>query len=412
MIYAFGCRILGRMKDAAIAITTLSRSMHETPFLRTRRIQAFNALNTGFEQAMYLPTELPLARTVGVEADMRYRNEDSGSQPCIFDEFGAMETGGIDAAHTALFEKYVGTLLDASESAGALRHTAFLTQGFFLYVPPGIQLAAPIELDLTNVHPWAATHVVIVVGKGAKASFFEHLRSDREHDSSGYTGVWSHVVEIFAEDESDCTFTSLQAVDPGVETWLQQRTRVGSGATCTVRTVTLGGKSVEQVFQSDIVGHHGTSTLEWVFYAKGMEKQKLSAMNKFHAASGAGEITMKGIAEQKAHIACDGKINIGLKGGGTDTYLTQEVLMLDSSAKVDAVPGLEIKTNDVKASHSATVARLTEEDLFYFGARGIPSADARHLFIRGFLGDVTERISEEQLQEAVLDAIEAKMRRA
>ena len=64
-------------------------------------------------------------------------------------------------------------------------------------------------------------------------------------------------------------------------------------------------------------------------------------------------------------------IEIGPEGTGTDACLTQEVLMLDPTAKVDAIPALEIRTNDVKASHSASVSRVTEEDLFYFGSRGL-----------------------------------------
>ena len=117
---------------------------------------------------------------------------------------------------------------------------------------------------------------------------------------------------------------------------------------------------------------------------------------------------MKGVAEHQAHVVCNGMIDIGLKGGETDAYLTEDVLMLDASAKVDAIPGLEIKTNDVKASHSATVSQVTDEDLFYFGARGIDQSAARHMYVIGFLGDLVHRLQSDQDQEAVYQAIEAK----
>jgi Fe-S cluster assembly scaffold protein SufB len=94
------------------------------------------------------------------------------------------------------------------------------------------------------------------------------------------------------------------------------------------------------------------------------------------------------VAEGKAYVRCDGLLEIGPGGGGTDAYLTEDVLMLDPTAKIDAVPGLEIKTNDVKASHSATVSRVTPEDLFYFAARGISQAEARRMYVEGFLNSV------------------------
>ena len=151
------------------------------------------------------------------------------------------------------------------------------------------------------------------------------------------------------------------------------------------------------------------SDVDWIFYAKGDDKHTLSARNVFEAQEGGGEITMKGVAEGKAHVRCDGLIDIGLQGGGTDTYLTEDVLMLDDTAKVDAVPGLEIKTNDVKASHSATVSKVTPEDLFYFASRGIDQTEARHMYVQGFLGDLTEKIVDVEIREEVLAGIEKKL---
>ena len=120
---------------------------------------------------------------------------------------------------------------------------------------------------------------------------------------------------------------------------------------------------------------------------------------------------MKGVAEADAHASADGMIEIDLGGAGTKTYLTQNVLMLDATAKVDAVPGLEIKTNDVKASHSATVSRVTQEDLFYFAARGILPHDAKRLFVEGFLGDLAQRITDGDTREGLVGMIAGKYER-
>ncbi len=117
---------------------------------------------------------------------------------------------------------------------------------------------------------------------------------------------------------------------------------------------------------------------------------------------------MKGVAQEKGHTVCNGMIEIGERGGGTNPYLTQDDLMLDRSAKVDAIPGLEIKTNDVKASHSATVSRVTEEDLFYFGARGIDESEARKMYVLGFLSELTQRVADLRLRKRILESIEQK----
>lgn len=188
---------------------------------------------------------------------------------------------------------------------------------------------------------------------------------------------------------------------------LKQQSKVGAGATLQVHNITLGSGAVEQAIENELTGASASSSVDWIFYAKEKQQYKLSARNIFNAREGSGEMTMKGIAQDSAYIECDGMIDIGLDGGGTDTYLTEDVLMLDSTAKVDAIPGLEIKTNDVKASHSATVSQVTEADLFYFGARGINPALSRQMYIEGFLGDLVQRLPEENRQQ-VLEAIHAK----
>jgi len=189
---------------------------------------------------------------------------------------------------------------------------------------------------------------------------------------------------------------------------VSQKSLVSEGGTVHFQNISLA-EEISHQLRSHLIGPHAVSNIDWIFYAKNAEKQRISARNIFEAAHGGGEIIMKGVAEDTAHVFCDGMIEIGLKGGGTDTYLTENVLMLDSSAKVDAIPGLEIKTNDVKASHSATVSKVTPEDLFYFAARGIQEDEARHMYIQGFLSDLTAKISDPVLQESLQECIETKL---
>lgn len=213
-------------------------------------------------------------------------------------------------------------------------------------------------------------------------------------------------LHIIAEDEAlwDVTIITASASEA---LNITQHHELGRGARLNLHIITLHA-NIEHTLISHVAGENTESSIDWMFYAKGSEKQMLNVRNIFDGREGRGEILMRGIAEDHAHSTCKGMIEIGLHGGGTNTYLTQEVLMLDSTSKVDAIPALEIKTNDVKASHSATVARVTEEDLFYFGARGIDPHEARRMFVLGFLGDITERIPDDNVREEVILAIEQK----
>ncbi len=184
-------------------------------------------------------------------------------------------------------------------------------------------------------------------------------------------------------------------------------TCIAEGGSMHLCMITLS-KNAEHSVQSKLEGPNATSDIDWMFYARGSDLQKLSAQNVFAAEDGGGEIVMKGVAEGKARVQCDGLIAISENGKGTDTYLHEDVLMLDKTAKVNAVPGLEIKTNDVKASHSATVSKVTSEDLFYFASRGIAEEEARQMYVLGFLGALTQKIAHQESREMVIAAVEKK----
>lgn len=214
------------------------------------------------------------------------------------------------------------------------------------------------------------------------------------------------VIELNARAYASWDITVLVPAGTA-ELSIDQRHTIEGGASLRLHIVTLRSR-VTHSLVSHVTGPDAESSINWMFYAKDGERQNLHVRNVFDATGGRGEILQRGIAEGTGHAECRGLIDIGLYGGGTNTYLTQEVLMLDPTSKVDAIPGLEIKTNDVKASHSATVARITEEDLFYFGARGIDPHEARRMFVLGFLGDLTDKIPDNALRTDIIGLIEAK----
>ena len=215
-------------------------------------------------------------------------------------------------------------------------------------------------------------------------------------------------IEITLEDGATMDALVLQTADSDASIKIDQKSILKANATMRWHNVSLGGKNLTNDLRSEIIGENAESTINWIFFARGDENYKLSVRNVFDAPNGRGEITMKGVAEDHAQTKADGMIEIGLNGGGTNTYLTENMLMLDNTARVDAIPGLEIKTNDVKASHSATVTKVSKEDLFYFGSRGIDEKQARKMFIEGFLGELARMIPGEEWRDDVLEKIRNK----
>ena len=62
-----------------------------------------------------------------------------------------------------------------------------------------------------------------------------------------------------------------------------------------------------------------------------------------------------------------------------------KILLLDKKSGATAEPELEIEANRVKASHSASVGKIDDEQLFYLRSRGIEETKAKNIIVNGFI---------------------------
>jgi Fe-S cluster assembly protein SufD len=93
----------------------------------------------------------------------------------------------------------------------------------------------------------------------------------------------------------------------------------------------------------------------------------------------------------------------------TDAYQQNRNLVLSERAHADSIPGLEIKANDVRCTHGATIGRVDPDALFYLMARGLERPVAERLIVQGFFADVLERIDSPAVRESLTAAVNAKL---
>lgn len=67
------------------------------------------------------------------------------------------------------------------------------------------------------------------------------------------------------------------------------------------------------------------------------------------------------------------------------SVVKQRFILLNNSAKANATPALEIEESDVSASHSSSVAPLSEKELFYLQSRGFSESESRKMLVEAIL---------------------------
>ena len=86
-------------------------------------------------------------------------------------------------------------------------------------------------------------------------------------------------------------------------------------------------------------------------------------------------------------------IRINENASKSQSFLSGRSILLDKGTKSDSIPGLEIFTNDVKATHSASVAQIDDEQIFYLNTRCLSRSEAERVIVEGFLEPLSRKMS-------------------
>ncbi len=63
-------------------------------------------------------------------------------------------------------------------------------------------------------------------------------------------------------------------------------------------------------------------------------------------------------------------------------------MLLSDNAGIEAIPQLDIFSEDVSCSHGSTFGKVDEDQLFYLMARGIDFQSAKNILIKGFIENI------------------------
>ena len=117
---------------------------------------------------------------------------------------------------------------------------------------------------------------------------------------------------------------------------------------------------------------------------------------------------IKSVLENNARAVYQGKIFVSSDAQKTDGYQLSKAILLEDTTEFNAKPELEIYADDVKCSHGSASGSLNENSIFYIMSRGLNYKQAKELLINGFLLDVIDKITDEDVKNVIKTMIGIK----
>ncbi|MFM7708655.1 MAG: SufB/SufD family protein, partial [Gammaproteobacteria bacterium] len=232
---------------------------------------------------------------------------------------------------------------------------------------------------------------IIEVGSGAKLRLVEqHLGA-----ANALTNLW---LQLRLAPGARVEHSRLLQPASGARHFETLQLRLDAGAELHLVQLTTGGAATRSTALVDLAG--ADATLRWHTAMLGAGQQAHDAYVRVtHDAPGARtEQAYRGIAADRSRIAFNGHMRVTSRARGANSDQSLRSLLAGPAAEANARPQLEIDTDDVRASHGATVGKLDADMLFYLLSRGIAPDAAESLLKWAFVSDVLAKLPDAALR--------------
>lgn len=171
----------------------------------------------------------------------------------------------------------------------------------------------------------------------------------------------------------------------------------------------LGGYKGKTFIETDMSGEGGNFELFGSALPIKREFQDVDCQVNHLASFTSSSLRMKVALKNKSHHVFVGNLYIPQTSRQVNATQTNNNLILDKTARAESMPKLEVFAEDVSCSHGATMGEVEAEEMFYLCSRGLTEKEARYLIVTGFLNEIIDKISSEELLEEIKTTLNSKL---
>ena len=294
--------------------------------------------------------------------------------------------------------------LQYSEDKFLALEVAAFRSGVFIYIPKNALLSDPIRIisSLADDGTSLISQNIIIADAGSKATVVQEIYSPLYNDRlekreegiarQDMQQAYFELVQCHLGQNAHLDMVTLQSMPGNTVDFSNRKAFVGRDAKMSWYLGLFGAQLSR--YKIDSIMKEPGSTAEDFEIIFGIEEQSFDVTSNLihYGPNSRGRVLVKSVMKDRSKSLFKGMIKIGKNAKASESYLAGHAILLDKGAKSDAIPGLEIETNEVKATHSASVAQLDEAQIFYLMSRGLSRELAKREIVSGFLEPLSRKM--------------------
>ena len=162
-----------------------------------------------------------------------------------------------------------------------------------------------------------------------------------------------------------------------------------------------GSKFAKHDINCSLNNNHGSIALNGIIDLDNKKHHEIKTVINHNEENCKSYQLIKSVLSENSKGIYQGKIYVNSKAQKTDGYQLSRALLLSDQVEFNAKPELEIYADDVKCSHGSTSGNIDENSIFYLMSRGLSYDQSKKLLTNGFLNEVIEKITNENIKSLV-----------
>lgn len=308
--------------------------------------------------------------------------------------------------HPDLVRKYLASVVPVSDNFYAALNSAVFSDGSFCYIPKSVkcpmELSSYFRINASGTGQFERT--LIIADEGSTLSYMEGCTAPMRDENQLHAAV----VEIVVEKDADVKYSTVQNWYPGdaeghggiLNLVTKRGICKGSGSHLSWTQVETGSAITWKYPSTILKGDYSSSE----FYSVALTNNRQQAdtgTKMIHIGRGTrSRIISKGISAGHSQNSYRGLVRVNPGAQGARNYSQCDSLLIGDRCGAHTFPVIMNSCPSATVEHEATTSKISEEQMFYCGQRGIAPEEAVGLIVNGYARDVLQRLPMEFAVEA------------
>ena len=336
--------------------------------------------------------------SVSVATTFRKTLEEKGIIFCSFSE--------AVREYPELVRRYLATVVPPGDNFYAALNSAVFSDGSFCYIPRGVR--CPMDLSsyfrINALGTGQFERTLIVADEGSELSYMEGCTAPMRDEHQLHAAV----VEIIVEKDANVKYSTVQNWYPGdaegrggiLNLVTKRGICKGSGSHLSWTQVETGS-AITWKYPSTILKGDNSSSEFYSVAMTGHRQQADTGTKMIHLGRNTrSRIVSKGISSGFSENSYRGLVHVAPGAQNARNFSQCDSLLIGSRCGAHTFPVIRNQNPTAVVEHEATTSKISDDQLFYCGQRGISPEDAAGLIVGGYAKEVLARLPMEFAIEA------------